>query len=92
MDAIERDFTERMESLARQEEELLTRQEQLESELGSIAPSAVSLPVIQSLMRKVDTVIAKAPFEQRKILLHTLIRRIEVTPQRKVAGILIESG
>ena len=85
MEAINRkDFVSRMDELNRQAEQFDVRREELEAEISSLTPSAMSLPQIQGLMRQLDSVLAKAPFEQRKLLLHSVIRRIEVTATRRV--------
>ena len=85
MEAINRmDFVSRVDELSKQAEQLTARRDELEIELASLTSSGVSLPQIQRLMRQLDSVLAKAPFEQRKLLLHSVIRRIEVTATRRV--------
>ncbi len=90
LDAIERhDFTSRIEEINGQVEQLVTRREHIQAELSSLTPSEVSLQQVQQAVSRLDKILSTAPYEQRKLLLHTAVKHIELAPDRKITSVLL---
>lgn len=88
MDQIDRDlFSERLNSINGDLDDELTRKSRLELELRDDEAEPVSYELVRSLMERFDDLLRKSPFEQRKTLLHLIVKKITLEDKRRVKDV-----
>ncbi|MGP0585556.1 recombinase family protein [Paenibacillus timonensis] len=88
MSEIDRDlFAGRLNDLNKELEEELTRRSKLQAELRDDQSNPVSVDIVRSLMAKFDTLLRQSPFQQRKTLLHLIVKKITLDDKRRVDSV-----
>lgn len=88
MDQIDRDlFSERLNGINGDLDDELTRKSRLELELQGDEAEPVPYELVRSLMERFDDLLRKSPFEQRKTLLHLIVKKITLDNNRRVKDV-----
>lgn len=88
MDDIDCDmFTERLSIPNKELDVELTHRSRLEMELRDDQAEPVSYEVVQSLMTRFDELLRQSPFQQRKTLLHLILKKITLDTKRRVESV-----
>ncbi|MRN56386.1 zinc ribbon domain-containing protein [Paenibacillus monticola] len=88
MDQIDRDLIyERLNSINGDLDDELTRKSRLELELRGDEAEPVPYELVRSLMERFDELLRKSPFEQRKTLLHLIVKKITLDDKRMVKDV-----
>lgn len=88
MDQIDRDlFSERLNGINGDIDDELTRKSRLELELRDDEAEPVPYELVRSLMERFDDLLRKSPFEQRKTLLHLIVKKITLDDKRRVKDV-----
>ncbi len=88
MDQIDRDlFSERLNGINGDLDDELTRKSRLELELRGDEAEPVPYELVRSLMERFDDLLRKSPFEQRKTLLHLIVKKITLDDKRRVKDV-----
>ncbi|MFF2017792.1 recombinase family protein [Paenibacillus sp. NPDC058177] len=88
IDDIDRDmFSERLSILNQELDTGLTRKSKLELELRDDQADPVSYELVRSLMTNFDTLLRHSPFQQRKTLLHLIVKRITLDDRKRVGSV-----
>ncbi|WP_256700708.1 recombinase family protein [Paenibacillus sp. P46E] len=88
MDQIDRDlFSERLNGINGDLDDELTRKSRLELELRDDEAEPVPYELVRSLMERFDDLLRKSPFEQRKTLLHLIVKKITLDDKRRVKDV-----
>lgn len=87
-DQIDRDmFAERFNDLNGELDTELMRKSKLELELRDDQVEPVSYELVCSLMERFDELLRRSPFQQRKTLLHLIVKKINLDDNRRVKDI-----
>ncbi|WP_042198107.1 recombinase family protein [Paenibacillus camerounensis] len=90
LDLYERDeinynlFSERLKVINGEMDNELTQKARLELELRGDVAEPVPYELVRSLIKRFDELLRKSPFEQRKTLLHLIIKKIHLDDKRRV--------
>lgn len=88
MDEIDRDlFVGRLNDLNKELDAELTLRSKLELELRDDQADPVSYESVRTLMGKFDALLRHSPFQQRKTLLHLIVKKIKLDSNRRVESI-----
>ncbi|MFE9276825.1 recombinase family protein [Paenibacillus glucanolyticus] len=88
MDEIDRDlFAERLNDLNRELNTELTRRSKLELELRDDQAEPVSYELVRSLVGRFDALIHRSPFQQRKTLMHLIVKKITLDERKRVGSV-----
>lgn len=88
MDQIDRDlFSERLNGINGDLDDELTRKSRLELELRDDEAEPVPYELVRSLMERFDDLLRKSPFEQRKTLLHLIVKKITLDDRRRIKDV-----
>ncbi|MNW32878.1 DNA-invertase hin [compost metagenome] len=88
MDELDRDiFTDRLGSLNKELETELYRISKLKLELRDDQADPVSYELVRFLMTKFDSLLRNSPFQQRKTLLHLVVKKISLDSKRRVESV-----
>ncbi|THF74127.1 recombinase family protein [Cohnella fermenti] len=88
MDEIDRDlFAGRLNDLNRELDVELTRRSKLQLELQDDHAEPVSYELVRSLVGRLDTLLRRSPFPQRKTLLHLIVKRITLDDRKRVGSV-----
>ncbi|WP_188066565.1 hypothetical protein [Brevibacillus brevis] len=80
-------FSSRLQELQAEMEKYYTEKSRLEFELREDNSSPVSYERVYALISQFDKLIDGTTFEQRKMLLHMVIKKITLNKQRKIENI-----
>lgn len=88
MDDMDRNmFTDRVNTLNQELDVELSRKSKLELELRDDQADPVPYELVRSLMTKFDSLLQHSPFQQRKTLLHLIVKKITLDEKRQVDSI-----
>lgn len=88
MDEIDRDlFVGRLNDLNKELDAELTLRSKLELELRDDQADPVSYESVRTLMGKFDALLRHSPFQQRKTLLHLIVKKIKLDSNRRVESV-----
>ncbi|OME60887.1 resolvase [Paenibacillus odorifer] len=88
MDQIDRDlFSERLNDINGDLDDELTRKSRLELELRDDEADPVPYELVRSLIERFDYLLRESPFEQRKTLLHLIVKKITLNDKRMVKDV-----
>lgn len=88
MDEIDRDlFAGRLNDLNKELDAELTLRSKLELELRDDQADPVSYESVRALMGKFDALLRHSPFQQRKTLLHLIVKKIKLDSNRRVESV-----
>ncbi|MCT1398093.1 recombinase family protein [Paenibacillus sp. p3-SID867] len=88
MDEIDRDlFVGRLNDLNKELDAELTLRSKLELELRDDQADPVSYESVRALMGKFDALLRHSPFQQRKTLLHLIVKKIKLDSNRRVESV-----
>ncbi|AIW42392.1 recombinase family protein [Paenibacillus polymyxa] len=88
IDDIDRDmFSERLSLLNKDLDTELTRRSKLELDLRDDQADPVSLELVHDLMAKFDALLHHSPFQQRKTLMHLIVKKITLDDKKRVCSV-----
>ncbi|WP_339279086.1 recombinase family protein [Paenibacillus sp. FSL W8-1187] len=88
MEEIDRDlFAGRLNDLNRELDAELTRRSKLQLELRDDQVEPVSYELVRSLVGSFDALLRRSPFQQRKTLLHLIVKRITLDDRKRVGSV-----
>lgn len=88
IDDIDRDmFSERLSVLNKELDTELTRRSKLELDLRDDQADPVSYELVRSLMTNFDALLRQSLFQQRKTLLHLIIKKITLDEKKRVSSV-----
>lgn len=77
-------FSDRLSELESELDSLHARRSELEFELGGDRSETISFETVHSLISRFEQLLANSSFDQRKTLLHLVIKKITVTSDKKI--------
>ncbi|MGO4531971.1 recombinase family protein [Paenibacillus sp. 2TAF8] len=88
IDDIDRDmFSERLSILNKELDTELTRKSKLELELRDDQADPASYELVRSLITKFDALLRHSPFQQRKTLMHLIVKKITLDDKKRVSSV-----
>ncbi|QWU16246.1 site-specific DNA recombinase [Paenibacillus sophorae] len=88
LDQIDRDlFSERLKDINSELDNELTQKSRLELELQGDGAEPVPFELVRSLIERLDDLLRKSPFEQRKTLMHLIVKKINLDDKRRVKNV-----
>ncbi|MGE6229856.1 recombinase family protein [Paenibacillus chitinolyticus] len=88
MDEMDRDMIAgRMNDLNRELDVELTRRSKLQLELRGDQAEPVSYDLVRSLVGRLDALLRRSPFPQRKTLLHLVVKRITLDDRKRIDSV-----
>ncbi|SEL78526.1 recombinase family protein [Paenibacillus sp. OK003] len=88
IDDIDRDmFSERLSVINKELDTELTRKSKLELELRDDQADPVSYELVRSLVTNFDALLRQSPFQQRKTLMHLIVKKITLDDKKRVSSI-----
>jgi site-specific DNA recombinase len=82
-------FAERRNDLNGELDTELMRKSKLELDLRDDQADPVSYELVRSLMERFDELLCRSPFQQRKTLLHLIVKKIKLDDKRRVKDIVL---